>query len=196
MGKMTLKLYVFLFLGLFSMGAKCQEVALKSNLLYDVFATLNAGVEVGLADRWTLDVSANYNGWTFSHDRKWKHWLLQPEARYWFCDRWASHFVGAHALVGQYNVGNLDNNLSFLGTDFSGLSDKRYQGWFAGLGLVYGHSWILNKHWNLEALFGFGWVYTRYDVYPCAHCGTKVAEDKSHNYIGPTKAAINLVYTF
>ena len=83
MGKMTLKLYVFLFLGLFSMGAKCQEVALKSNLLYDVFATLNAGVEVGLADRWTLDVSANYNGWTLSHDRKWKHWLLQPEARYW-----------------------------------------------------------------------------------------------------------------
>lgn len=69
MGKMTLKLYVILFLGLFSMGAKCQEVALKSNLLYDAFATLNAGVEVGLADRWTLDVSANYNGWTFSHDR-------------------------------------------------------------------------------------------------------------------------------
>jgi len=171
-------------------------VALKSNLLYDVFATLNAGVEVGLADRWTLDVSANYNGWTLSHDRKWKHWLLQPEARYWFCDRWAGHFVGAHALAGQYNVGNLDNNLSFLGTDFSRLSDKRYQGWFAGLGLVYGHSWILNKHWNLEALFGFGWVYTRYDVYPCAHCGTKVAEDKPHNYIGPTKAAINLVYTF
>ena len=82
MGKMTLKLYVFLFLGLFSMGAKCQEVALKSNLLYDVFATLNAGVEVGLADRWTLDVSANYNGWTLSHDRKWKHWLLQPEAEH------------------------------------------------------------------------------------------------------------------
>ena len=196
MGKMTLKLYVFLFLGLFSMGAKCQEVALKSNLLYDVFATLNAGVEEGLADRWTLDVSANYNGWPLSHDRKWKHWLLQPEVRYWFCDRWAGHFVGAHALAGQYNVGNLDNNLSFLGTDFSRLSDKRYQGWFAGLGLVYGHSWILNKHWNLEALFGFGWIYTRYDVYPCAHCGTKVAEDKPHNYIGPTKAAINLVYTF
>ena len=43
MGKMTLKLYVILFLGLFSMGAKCQEVALKSNLLYDAFATLNAG---------------------------------------------------------------------------------------------------------------------------------------------------------
>lgn len=63
---MTLKLYAVLFLGLFSMGAKCREVALKSNLLYDAFATLNAGVETGLADRWTLDVSVNYNGWTLA----------------------------------------------------------------------------------------------------------------------------------
>lgn len=104
---MTLKLYAILFLGLFSMGARCQEVALKSNLLYDAFATLNAGVETGLANRWTLDVSANYNGWTLSHDRKWKHWLLQPEARYWFCDRWSGHFLGAHLLGGQYNIGGL-----------------------------------------------------------------------------------------
>lgn len=110
---MTLKLYAVLFLGLFSMGAKCQEVALKSNLLYDAFATLNAGVETGLADRWTLDVSVNYNGWTLSHDRKWKHWLLQPEARYWFCDRWAGHFVGAHLLGGQYNVGGLKTTSLF-----------------------------------------------------------------------------------
>ena len=89
---MTLKLYVVLFLGLFSMGAKCQEVALKSNLLYDAFATLNAGVETGLADRWTLDVSANYNGWTLSHDRKWKNWRQQPEARYRFCEIGRAHF--------------------------------------------------------------------------------------------------------
>ena len=142
---MTLKLYAVLFLGLFSMGAKCQEVALKSNLLYDAFATLNAGVETGLADRWTLDVSVNYNGWTLSHDRKWKHWLLQPEARYWFCDRWAGHFVGAHLLGGQYNVGGLKNDFSFLGSDFSKLSDRRYQGWFLGEGAVYGYYWILDK---------------------------------------------------
>ena len=141
MEKMTLKLYAILFLGLFSMGARCQEVALKSNLLYDAFATLNAGVETGLANRWTLDVSANYNGWTLSHDRKWKHWLLQPEARYWY-------------------------------------------------------SWILDKHWNLEAEIGFGYIYTRFDAYPCANCGTKLEKDKPHHYVGPTKAAVNLVYTF
>lgn len=70
-----------------------QNVAVKTNLLYDIAAyTANAGVEVGLAPRWTLDLSANYNGWTLSHDRKWKHWLLQPEARYWFCDRFCRTF--------------------------------------------------------------------------------------------------------
>lgn len=123
-----------------------------------------AGVEVGLAPRWTLDLSANYNGWTLSHDRKWKHWLLQPEARYWFCDRFAGHFIGIHALGGQYNAGGLKNNISFLGTDFSKLSDCRYQGWFIGSGIAYGYAWILGRHWNLEAEIGIGYVYTRYDA--------------------------------
>lgn len=189
MGKTNLKLYAVLLLGFFCMKARCQDVAVKSNLLYDAAATVNAGIEVGLAPKWTFDVSANYNGWTFSNGKKWKHWLLQPEARYWFCDRFAGHFIGAHALGGQYNI-------SFLGTDFSNLSDKRYQGWFVGAGVAYGYAWILNKHWNLEAEFGFGWLYTRYDSYPCANCGTKLADGKSHNYFGPTKAAINLIYLF
>ena len=133
--------------------------------------------------------------WTVG-DRKWKHWLLQPEASYWFCDRFAGHFVGAHLLGGQYNAGNIHNSLNFLGTDFSVLTDHRYQGWAVGAGLAYGYSWIIDRHWNIEAEIGLGWVYTRYDVYPCANCGTKVASDKAHNYVGPTKAAINLIYTF
>ncbi len=182
--------------GMFCTVVRAQKVAIKTNVLYDAFLNVNAGIEVGLAPRWTFDLSADYNGWTLSHDRKWKHWLLQPEARYWFCDRFAGHFVGAHVLGGQYNVGNLSNNISFLGTDFSVVSNRRYQGWFAGAGVAYGYSWILNKHWNLETELGLGWVYTRYDVYPCATCGTKLEKNKSHHYVGPTKAAVNLIYTF
>lgn len=136
---MSLKLCVFLLLGLFfSAGAKCQKMAVKSNLLYDATATINAGVEFRLAPRWTFDVSGNYNGWTISGDRKWKHWMLQPEARYWLCDRFAGHFLGAHVLGGKYNVGNLKNSISFLGTDFSKLTDRRYQGWFVGAGWLTG----------------------------------------------------------
>ena len=117
MKKNKLKLYAIMIFVLLCTEVHCQKVAIKSNLLYDVTATVNAGIEVGLAPKWTFDLSANYNGWTFSHERKWKHWLLQPEGRYWFCDRFAGHFVGVHALGGQYNIGNLNNHISFLGTE-------------------------------------------------------------------------------
>lgn len=198
MTKGILKLYGVLLLGLFlSTGVKSQKIAVKTNLLYDIPAlTANAGVEFGLAPRWTLDVSANYNGWTLSHERRWKHWLLQPEARYWFCDRFAGHFVGAHLLGGQFNIGGVKNNIHFLGSDFSKIGKRRYQGWMMGAGLAYGYAWILGKHWNVEGEIGLGWIYTRYDSFPCANCGKKLSEGQTHNYVGPTKAAVNLVYTF
>lgn len=127
-----------LFLGLTFCGvcAQGQRVAVKTNLLYDALYTVNLGVEVGMAPRWTLDVSGNYNGWTLSHERRWKHWLVQPEARYWFCDRFAGHFLGMHILGGKYNIGGLKNGISFLGTDFSKISERRYQGWFTGAGVA------------------------------------------------------------
>ena len=84
-----------------------QQVAVKSNVLYDALLNINVGAEFGLAPRWTLDVSGDLNMWTLSHERRWKHWLLQPEARYWFCDRFSGHFLGFHAHGGQYNVGGL-----------------------------------------------------------------------------------------
>lgn len=194
--KRTILLLVASLSGMFSSTAEAQDINVKTNVLADAFLNVNAGVEIGLAPRWTLDVAGYYNGWTLSHDRKWKHWMVQPEARYWFCDRFVGHFVGLHALGGQYNIGGLKNSFSFLGTDFSKLSDRRYQGWMAGAGLAYGYSWMLGKRWNLEAEIGVGYVYTRYDSYPCAKCGTKIEKNKAGHYIGPTKTAINLVYSF
>ncbi|GFI00159.1 hypothetical protein IMSAGC004_02567 [Bacteroidaceae bacterium] len=196
--RMKLKQYVFLlsFLLLSSPFLKAQDFALKSNLLYDATATINIGAEVGLSSRWTLDVSGNFNGWTMSHERRWKHWMLQPEARYWFCQRFGGHFLGMEAHGGQFNVGGLNNSIHFLGTHVSRLSDERFQGWFVGGGVTYGYAWMLGRHWNLEAEIGVGYSYTRYDTYRCAGCGKKTEEGKRHNYYGPTKAALSLVYIF
>ena len=117
-----------------------QQVAVKTNLLYDAMLNINGGIEVGLAPRWSLDFSANYNNWTFSGGKRWKNWFLQPEARYWLCDRFSGHFLGLHLHGGKYNVGGLDNGINFLGSDFSQLGDYRYQGWFAGAGVAYGYA--------------------------------------------------------
>ena len=175
--------------------AGAQDVAVKTNVLNLSALNANVGVEIGLAPRWTLDLSGDYNGWTVS-GRKWKHWLMQPEARYWFCNRFAGQFVGFHALGGVYNFGNLPNNLRFLGSNFSKLTDRRYQGWGIGAGIAYGYAWVLGEHWNLETEIGAGWVYTRYDVFPCAECGTKLESDQHHHYLGPTRAAVKFVYLF
>lgn len=172
-----------------------QKVAVKTNLLYDATLTLNGGIEAKFAPQWTGDLSANLNAWTVN-DRRWKHWLIQPEARYWFCQAFSGHFLGAHLIGGQYNFGNLDMPFKLFGSDFRKLKDYRYQGWMAGAGIAYGYSWILDRHWDLEAEIGFGWVYTRYDEFECRDCGQRTTTDKPHNYVGPTKAALNLVYTF
>ena len=178
------------------LSAHAQSVGLKTNLLYDALLTPTLGVEVGLAPKWSLDISGSLNAWTVNN-RKWKQWMVQPEARYWFCQRFSGSFLGMHLIGGQYNFGNLNfGGRNFLGTDLKLLEDHRLQGWMAGAGIAYGYSWILDRHWNVEAELGIGWIYTRYDLFQCAGCGKKIEEDRPHNYVGPTKAAVNLIYYF
>jgi len=176
--------------------ASSHDWAVKTNVLYDATATVNAGLEMQVARNWSVDLSGNINFWSFSGGKHWKHWLVQPEARYWFCQPFGGHFVGAHLIGGLYNFGQIDHGFKFLNNDLGKLADHRYEGWGAGAGIAYGYSWLLGKHWNIEAEIGIGWIYTRYDVYECAGCGRKVERDRVHNYVGPTKAAINLIYVF
>lgn len=177
------------------LAAQAQTHALKTNLLSDATLTLNGAYEVKLAPRWTAELGGNLNAWTVDK-HSWRQWSLMPEARYWFCQAFSGHFLGAHLLGGQYDWGNLNMDFNMLGTDFGKLKDYRYQGWMVGAGVAYGYSWILNRHWNIEAEVGFGWVYTRYDQYYCTDCAKRVKRNAPHNYVGPTKAAVNLVYTF
>lgn len=175
--------------------AEAQSVALKTNLLYDATATVNLGLEFGLTKRWTLDVSGNINAWEID-DKSWKHVMVQPEVRYWFCDRFAGWFLGVHAHGGAYNVGNITNDTKFLGTDFSELSDYRFEGWFVGGGLGIGYAWVLGTHWNIEAEIGAGYSFSMFDKFECYQCGKKVKEDDTYNYFGITKVELGVVYVF
>ena len=107
--KFCLCIIAILFIG-FMQSAQAQNIAVKTNLLYDATATVNAGVEIGLAPKWTLDISGNLNAWSKNEHTKWKHWMVQPEARYWFCDRFSRHFLGAHLIGGAFNFGNINKN--------------------------------------------------------------------------------------
>lgn len=166
-----------------AIGVNAQTIGLKTNLLMDATYNVNLGIEVPLAPHWTADVSGEYNNWTLSHGRRWKHWFVQPELRYWLCNRWAGHFLALHPFYGKFNIGGL-------------WDETRYQGWGLGAGVAYGYAWVLNKHWTIEGEIGLGYAYGKYDRYRCTGCGKKIETDKTHHYVGPTKAAINLVYFF
>lgn len=171
-----------------------NNVGIKTNLLYGAGTfTPNLGLEVGLGERTTLDISAGYNWFNLNgtpeNNKKLIHWMVEPELRYWLCQKFNGHFFGLHALGSQYNISQHD--LPFI---FGKDSEKyRYEGWAVGAGLSYGYQFILGKRWNLEMNIGVGYARLRYDQYECKNCGDKVGSS-SKNYFGPTKAGISLIY--
>ena len=179
------KIYFMLAILLASVNSSlAQKWAVKSNLLYDATATINLGVEAALGPRVTLDISGNYNPWEFG-DARWKHWLIQPEVRYWLCESFNGHFFGLHAHYAEYNAGGINFNADF--------HRNRYQGHLYGAGLSYGYQWLLGNRWSMEAVLGVGYARLDHSKYPCATCGT-IQKSEKKNYFGPTKAAVSIIY--
>lgn len=170
---------------------KGSVIGIKTNFPYWGTATFNAGIEVRLARKWSLEAEVGLNPFDGKNDdgsygKSLKHLRVHPELRYWFCETFHKHFIGLHVPYLLYNV----SDIKILGTE-----NERHQGWGAGAGISYGYSWLLSKHWNLEATVGVGYLYLESEKYPCTNCGSKIETAKKH-YFGPTQAAINLIYQF
>lgn len=172
--------------------ATAQDVALKTNALYWATTTPNLGLEFRLGQKTTGQVFYGLNPWKQSGgDRSSiRHWLVMPELRHWFCQTWDGAFVGIHALGGEYNAGGVKFPFGVLHT----LEDYRYKGWYIGGGITAGYQWPLSKHWSFEANIGVGYIYSPYDKH-CVDC-EGVLKHGHRNYVGPTKAALSLVYVF
>lgn len=159
-------------------------VALKTNALYWATLTTNLGVEVGLSPKLTLDLSGGGNPWKFSDNRQLKLWYVQPELRYWFCERFNGSFIAFEGHYGKANVSNID---------IFGLGHDRYDGKGYGGGLTYGYQWMIGNRWNMEAEVGVGYARLDYDKYEHGKDGAKIGHN-SKNYWGPTRAALSFIY--
>lgn len=189
---MVIRRILFLLVCLFTSSLFIYgQVGIKTNVAMDAVAIPNLGVEVGVSKKLTVDVPVYYNPWKYSDTKMLKLVMVQPELRYWLCDKFNGHFFGFHLMGGAYNTTGIDLPFS----PFDDLEDYRYKGHFYGGGISYGYQFVLGRHWNLGATVGFGYAYVRYKKYPCEECGEML--EKSHkNYFGPTKAALNLIYIF
>lgn len=92
----------------------------------DAVAIPNLGVEVGLSKKLTVDIPFYYNPWKYSDNKMLKLVMVQPELRYWLCDKFNGHFFGFHLMGGAYNTTGIDLPFS----PFDDLKDFRYKGHF------------------------------------------------------------------
>lgn len=165
--------------GLFS-TVNAQDVALKTNGLFWLATTPNLAAEFAFSRKVTAEVAGAYNPWTFKDDKKMRFWLVQPEVRYWICEKFEGSFIGVHLHAAQY---------------FGGFGTKRYDGYLAGGGFTYGYDWILSPHWNLEAVIGVGYARLWYKESERIPCPPEY-ENKHKNYFGLTKLGLSVSYIF
>lgn len=210
------KFIIALALLLGGVTAATAQVAVKTNLAGWGTTTANIGVEVGLSRHATLQVLGYLNPWEFGEDRHFRLWSVQPEYRWWWsCGKYNGHFLGIHALGGEYNAkrvnfplrgllvgGSLtERNDAFPSSDHEGLwpdieganAGRHVEGWYIGGGLSYGYQWILSRHWNFEASVGVGYVYSPLSYY--GRCA-QVIDRRELHYVGPTNAQLSFVYVF
>lgn len=161
-------------------GVQAQQIAVKSDAAFWAVLAPNAGVEVTLGRKTTLELSGAWKPWTARDGETFRFWVVQPEGRYWLCEAFDGHFFGAHLHGAQYYLRH---------------KGRIYDGYLAGGGFSYGYAWILSPHWNVEAMLGVGyarlWYKERPDL-PCAKC----ARSKSRNYVGPTAVSLSFSYLF
>ena len=107
---------MLMLLALLSCAGKAgaQTVAVKSDLLTGgMLASPNLGVELKLSERFTLEAGVHYNPFPAGGDKRWKHWFVQPELRYWMCQPYGGHVFGANLMYGVYNVAKARLPLGF-----------------------------------------------------------------------------------
>lgn len=163
-------------------------LSLKTNAVeWSVFAP-NVAAEYGLNKHISADIDLGINAWNRPNNKKYRFMHITGELRYWTHEVFQKSFWGIHASAGSFNI----NKVKTLFFPFK--KDYRYQGTFYNIGVGYGRRWNIDGHWDIEAEIGLGYYYALYDRYNCETCGAKLDENKK-GFFGPTKVAVNLVYT-
>ena len=106
---MMLRKFILFFFLWFQFGTLCAQVTVKTNLLGWGTASINGGIETKVSAKSTISLFGSINPFEFGNHKQWKHWLLQPEYRYWFCIASSVHctlpFFSRH---GRLSVSRMD----------------------------------------------------------------------------------------
>lgn len=137
------RIFALLLFVLAANAASAQQAAVRVNALALATGTLNAGIEVAVAERWSVVASGYWNPIATDNLRM-KVLAGTVGVRRWRCEPYAGLFWGLHSTVVRYRVGNGRN---------------RYNGWTAGAGSSVGYAWRLARRWSFSLEGGLGIYY-------------------------------------
>ena len=137
------RIFALLLFVLAANAASAQQAAVRVNALALATGTLNAGIEVAVAERWSVVASGYWNPIATDNLRM-KVLAGTVGVRRWRCEPYAGLFWGLHSTVARYRVGNGRN---------------RYNGWTAGAGSSVGYAWRLARRWSFSLEGGLGIYY-------------------------------------
>lgn len=170
-------------------------MALKTNMLYDVLAVPNIGVEFYLGKNWSISGNWMYGWW--NSDNKHRYWRIyggEIAVRKWLGKKASEKPLTGHHLgvYGQLFTYDFEWN----GTGYMGGEPGKTL-WDSpnyAAGVEYGYSLPIGRRLNIDFTVGVGyWGGTYYTYTPLD--GHYVWEStKKRHWFGPTKAEISLVW--
>lgn len=162
-------------------------LAVRTNLLYDVFLLPTLGVEWRVNRHVGIKVDGSISHWGGEHGKVQKVWAVSPEVR-WYLGDAKLFYVGAGGNYADCNIYKY-----MVGGILS--SDTGYQGDVWSVGVTTGYQLCLSNMFSLDFNVGLGYIRAEYDTFGMIN-GVRVykAKDRTKNRIAPTQAGVSLVW--
>ncbi len=152
-------------------------------------AITNLGVECDLARRWSVALSLYYSGWNYLKEtRKFRTFIVRPEARYWFADGHRGFFAEGHLELAYYNFALPSWKYRIQDRD------GRHPALGGGIGLGYRLP-LRNPQWAVEAQVGAGVYHLSYDRFENRPDGP-LHDTRTKTWFGVDNVSVGISFKF
>lgn len=168
--------------------AGAQKVAVSTNLAgLANWGTLNCEGSWAVARHWSLTAGLRYNPFTFQGGaddgtRQLRQRTFALGTRYWPWHIYSGWWLSAKAQYQEYNIGGFSSPETREGDRF-------------GAALGGGYTYMLSRHFNLEAGAGAWAGMDRYTLYACPTCG-RTLDKGNRKFLMLNEVLLGLTYVF
>ena len=170
-------------------------MAIKTNMLYDVFAVPNLGAEFYLGKKFSIAANYMHAWWSKeANNFYWRYYGADVSLRWWFgkptrVKPLQGHHVGVNYQILTYDF-QLGSKGIMGGLPSGNLVDRANH----IVALEYGYSLPIARRLNLDFGIGFGYHWGLFEEYTPIDGHPVWQATKRRQYFGPTKLEVSLVW--